>query len=224
MLDVGCGPGRFAAALSARGVPGLGIDVSPARSRTPARRGAPCAAPCRRGGHLPAEGRWGTVLLADGNIGIGGDPRALLERCRALVGPHGLLLVEADPDQDADDTSPLTLRVPTVGRAGPMPWARIGVPRSPGSRPAAVSPSGAVAPAAGGPSSRCGRSETSVRRRPHGAAGRGPQGRFPGRPRHVPTAAPTSTARARTAAATTRESSAARAPRTGHGGCGTPRR
>ena len=32
---------------------------------------------------LPGEGRWETALLADGNIGIGGDPVALLRRLRA---------------------------------------------------------------------------------------------------------------------------------------------
>ena len=35
---------------------------------------------------LPGEGRWGTVLLLDGNVGIGGDPVALLERA-APPGP-----------------------------------------------------------------------------------------------------------------------------------------
>ncbi|MGH3716011.1 MAG: methyltransferase domain-containing protein, partial [Micromonosporaceae bacterium] len=32
-LDVGCGPGRLAAAVSARGIPALGVDVSPAAIR-----------------------------------------------------------------------------------------------------------------------------------------------------------------------------------------------
>ena len=32
---------------------------------------------------VPGEGRWHTALLADGNIGIGGDPVALLRRVRA---------------------------------------------------------------------------------------------------------------------------------------------
>ena len=27
-------------------------------------------------GPLPGEGRWGTALLFDGNVGIGGDPAA----------------------------------------------------------------------------------------------------------------------------------------------------
>ena len=43
------------------------------------------------------EGSWRHVLLADGNIGIGGDPYRLLRRCRELVAPDGDLLVELDP-------------------------------------------------------------------------------------------------------------------------------
>ena len=77
VLDVGCGPGRLVGALNARGVPALGIDIS-ARAVEQARgRGAMAL---RRAVEqpVPAEGRWGTVLLADGNIGIGGDPAALL--------------------------------------------------------------------------------------------------------------------------------------------------
>jgi len=34
---------------------------------------------------LPAEGRWHTALLADGNVGIGGDPIRLLSRLRGLI-------------------------------------------------------------------------------------------------------------------------------------------
>jgi hypothetical protein len=34
------------------------------------------------------------VLLADGNVGIGGDPVVLLRRCRTLAQPDGRVLVE----------------------------------------------------------------------------------------------------------------------------------
>jgi hypothetical protein len=46
---------------------------------------------------VPGEGRWRHVLLADGNIGIGGDPVALLRRVGQLVGGDGRALVELDP-------------------------------------------------------------------------------------------------------------------------------
>ena len=126
VLDVGCGPGRLVGALNARGIPALGIDISSRAVQHARRRGATVL---RRAveHHVPAEGRWGTVLLADGNIGIGGDPAALLDRCRTLVGTRGLVLVETDVDDDADDTAPLTLRRADGRTSRPMPWARIGV-------------------------------------------------------------------------------------------------
>jgi hypothetical protein len=43
---------------------------------------------------LPGHGRWHHVLLADGNIGIGGDPAALLRRCGELLARGGRVHVE----------------------------------------------------------------------------------------------------------------------------------
>jgi hypothetical protein len=37
------------------------------------------------------------VVLADGNIGIGGDPVALLRRCRDLLARDGTVLLELEP-------------------------------------------------------------------------------------------------------------------------------
>jgi hypothetical protein len=45
---------------------------------------------------LPAEGRWDRVLLADGNIGIGGDPVRTLTRSAQLLGPGGVVIAEID--------------------------------------------------------------------------------------------------------------------------------
>jgi len=125
VLDVGCGPGRLAAELGRRGVPCLGIDVSRDAVRRARDRGAVAL---RRAVEqaLPGEGRWGTVLLADGNVGIGGDPRALLERCAALVRPGGLVLVETDADRAVYDLSPVVLRAADGRHSRAMPWARIG--------------------------------------------------------------------------------------------------
>jgi SAM-dependent methyltransferase len=94
-LDVGCGPGRLAVALLERGVPALGIDVSPVAVRLALAAGAVAV---RRDvfARQPGEGSWRHALLADGNIGIGGDPVRLLRRMRELVRERGSVLVEVD--------------------------------------------------------------------------------------------------------------------------------
>jgi hypothetical protein len=93
VLDVGCGPGRLVDGLGRLGVMALGIDPAPGAIRACRRRGAPVL---QRSvfDRIPAVGRWRTVLLADGNIGIGGDPVRLLARCRALADLDGRAIVE----------------------------------------------------------------------------------------------------------------------------------
>lgn len=92
-LDIGCGPGRLAAALLARRVLALGIDISHEAVALARARGA---AVLQRDvfGPLPREGSWQHVLLADGNIGIGGDPIRLLVRCRELLAPTGTIVLD----------------------------------------------------------------------------------------------------------------------------------
>jgi glycosyltransferase A (GT-A) superfamily protein (DUF2064 family) len=125
VLDIGCGPGRIVTALAERGIPALGVDVSPrAVSLTTSRGASALHRPVQD--RLPGEGRWGSVLLMDGNIGIGGDPADLLRRCAQLVRPDGLVLVEVDPDDDLDDTTPIVLRSSTGRHSTPLPWARVG--------------------------------------------------------------------------------------------------
>jgi rSAM/selenodomain-associated transferase 1 len=125
VLDIGCGPGRIVTALAERGIPALGVDISArAVSLTTSRGASALRRPVQD--PLPGEGRWGSVLLMDGNIGIGGNPADLLRRCAELVRPDGLILVEVDPDDNLDDTEPIVLRSSTGRRSTPLPWARVG--------------------------------------------------------------------------------------------------
>ena len=123
VLDVGCGPGRMVRALRDRGVEALGVDISSsavavARARDTPVVHASAFAP------LPDEGRWGTTLLIDGSVGIGGDPAMLLRRIAKLLCPGGRLLVEVEgPHQP---TESVLARLESARRRSPwFRWARL---------------------------------------------------------------------------------------------------
>jgi SAM-dependent methyltransferase len=117
VLDVGCGPGRHLAALHAAGVTALGIDLSPAAVAHARRSGARVHEGCVFDA-VPLEGSWRTVLLFDGNIGIGGEPTALLARCRDLLDPTGQVIAEV-----AAPGTPATRQdVRLVVDGTPGPW------------------------------------------------------------------------------------------------------
>ncbi|WP_128376557.1 class I SAM-dependent methyltransferase [Streptomyces cavernae] len=128
VLDVGCGPGRLVAELAAQGRTALGIDISEAA----------VAHTLSIGGQavwrsvfepMPGERRWNTVLLLDGNLGIGGDPRALLRRLAQLLLPGGLLIAETAP-VDVDERIDVRIVRGTDARVtgALFPWARLGTP------------------------------------------------------------------------------------------------
>jgi SAM-dependent methyltransferase len=123
-LDIGCGPGRLVARLSRRGHVALGIDVVPEAVRQARARGA--AAIVRDVfDPVPGEGRWETALLADGNIGIGGDPVSLLRRVRSLLAPGGRAVVEVAAPGTGLRSSWAALHCGEV-RSRPFRWAVVG--------------------------------------------------------------------------------------------------
>ncbi len=126
VLDVGCGPGRFVRAATALGIPALGLDIA----------GTAVALSLRRGGPAlmrsvfeaaPAEGRWPTVLLMDGNVGIGGDVVRLLTRVHSLLAPGGRLLVEAGSDVKRDRVLQVRFANSGTGVGPRFSWAEIGI-------------------------------------------------------------------------------------------------
>jgi SAM-dependent methyltransferase len=124
-LDIGCGPGRMAEALARRGLPVLGIDLVPEAVRLSLDRGV---ATLVRDvfGPVPGEGRWETALLADENIGIGGDPVALLARVRELLARTGRVVVELAPPGTGIRTRHVSLET-RLGRSDPFPWTEVGL-------------------------------------------------------------------------------------------------
>ena len=124
-LDIGCGPGRHVAALRAAGHPGLGIDLSPVAVEITRGRGADAILGSVFE-HVPDAGSWGTALLLDGNIGIGGEPAPLLGRARELLAPGGAVLAELDPPGAWSGVTRVRLEAPGVVSEW-FPWARVGV-------------------------------------------------------------------------------------------------
>ena len=123
-LDVGCGPGRLTEALDRRGVAVLGIDISPEAVRQTRQRGA--AALCQDifDDRAPAY-LWRHVVLADGNVGLGGDPVRLLRRVAGLLRPEGTVLVELAGAGRVLLHDNMQLRV--GGRSTPpFTWATVG--------------------------------------------------------------------------------------------------
>lgn len=124
VLDIGCGPGRHVLALAHSGKIALGVDPAPSAVKLARGRGATVM---RRSvfDRLPGSGRWRSVLLLDGNIGIGGDPQALLRRVAQLLSYGGVALVELEAPGVA--MTNLRARIETESETtGLFPWAVLG--------------------------------------------------------------------------------------------------
>ena len=121
-LDIGCGPARFVTALAHRGVPSLGIDVAPEAVRQGLSMGATVLLRSIFD-RVPSAGRWATALLMDGNVGIGGDPAALLGRIAEVLRPRGELLVEVSEAGTGLVRTSAVLHGPAGACGAPFPWA-----------------------------------------------------------------------------------------------------
>jgi SAM-dependent methyltransferase len=159
-IDLGCGPGRLTAELALRGVRTLGVDLSAAAVTAARDRGAP-ALRVDLFGPLPGEGTWRTALLADGNIGIGGDPAALLVRVRGLITPGGRVVIDCAPAGTGLRVRVVRLRADGLTSA-PFPWAEVGPE-------ALAAPAAAAGLSVLGVSSWRGRWVTTLQRPPQGA-------------------------------------------------------
>lgn len=124
-IELGCGPGRLVARLFERGIFALGIDRSATAIRLAGRGGAP-ALLCDIFEPLPGMGRWQTVLLVDGNVGLGGDPRRILARAAELLRRGGRCVAEFDADAIGIRTR--WVRLESAYDVGPwFRWASVGV-------------------------------------------------------------------------------------------------
>lgn len=129
-LDVGCGPGRLTAELAARGHITMGVDiVDESIGQTRERGGTALQRDIFH--HVPGEGRWRTALLADGNIGIGGNPIRLLDRIRRILSPGGIVVIEVEPSETTTATLQAYLEC-ACGQSPPFGWAVVSIQDLPG--------------------------------------------------------------------------------------------
>ena len=109
--------------LNDAGIPALGIDVSAGAVKQARARGARARRRCVFA-PMPATAMWRTILLLDGNVGIGGDPVTLLQRCATLLHPDGRVLAEVAPP--GTRTSVHEARLELDGHLGPwFAWATV---------------------------------------------------------------------------------------------------
>lgn len=108
-----------------RGLPALGVDVSATAVGLARTAGLPVL---RRSVFdlVPAARMFATVLLMDGNVGIGGSPGELLAHCRSLLGVGGNLVAEVDGEPEVDRTFTGVLHAGDGACSASFPWAEVG--------------------------------------------------------------------------------------------------
>jgi hypothetical protein len=102
----------------------LGLDASPTAVGIATARGANAIL----GDvftHTIDAGAWQTVLLLDGNVGIGGDPVALLRRISELMAEDAAVIVETDGPGRGLQCGSVRLEDDDAVSVW-FPWARVG--------------------------------------------------------------------------------------------------
>ena len=126
-IELGCGPGRLVARLVQRGHTRTGHrPVARPRSDWP----AVAVRPALLGDvfePLPGIGRWQTVLLVDGNVGLGGDPlRSSWPRRRAAEPAADVVSPSSTPETIGIQVR--WVRLESAREVGPwFRWASVGV-------------------------------------------------------------------------------------------------
>ncbi|MEU6583564.1 class I SAM-dependent methyltransferase [Nocardia sp. NPDC046763] len=128
-LDLACGSGRRADRLLRQGVAALSVDLSPMAVAAARFRGVP-ALHRDLFAQLPGTGRWSYAILADGILGIGGDPVRVLRRARELLAPDGVAIVEFAPAGTGSIVHPARSNLATAP-VTPLRWARVGIECAP---------------------------------------------------------------------------------------------
>lgn len=123
VLDIGCGPGRMLVAAEDLGLAAYGVDSNPLAAARARSQGATVF---EQSIFDPLPGDFQTLLLLDGNIGIGGDPQALLGQLLSIAAPGARLIVETDPLKRLEARYQAIL-VDSAGRSSEtFDWARLG--------------------------------------------------------------------------------------------------
>ena len=106
VLDVGCGAGRVAIELQARGHEVVGIDVSPLAIEVARRRGAKDVRQLAVTQVGPELGRFDTIVMFGNNCGLLGSRRRapwLLRRFKSVTTPGARILAESTNPSTTDN-------------------------------------------------------------------------------------------------------------------------
>lgn len=123
LVDIGCGPGRMLVAAAELGLAACGVDSNSLAAEHARKQGATVF---QQSVFDPLPGSFQTLLLLDGNIGIGGDPQALLKHLHTMAAPGARLIVETDQLLTLEARYQAIL-VDSAGRSSEtFDWARLG--------------------------------------------------------------------------------------------------